>query len=66
MVEIRRATSVARPPRARYSQNMVRDHHDHDNHSHLSDIELRGDYTDKEPTGDTGFVVFIARRLTAT
>lgn len=32
----------------------------------FSDIELRGDYADKEPTSDTGFVVFIARRLTAT
>ena len=28
----------------------------------FSDIELRGDYSDKEPTGDTGFVGFIARR----
>jgi hypothetical protein len=28
----------------------------------FSDIEARGDYADQEPTRDTGFVVFIARR----
>ena len=28
----------------------------------FSEIELRGDYADKEPTSDTEFVVFIARR----
>lgn len=28
----------------------------------FSDIEVRGDYADQEPTRDTGFVVFIARR----
>jgi hypothetical protein len=28
----------------------------------FSDIEIRGDYADQEPTDDTGFVVFIARR----
>lgn len=28
----------------------------------FTDIELRGDYTDEEPTGDTEFVVFLARK----
>ena len=28
----------------------------------FADITLRGDYTDAEPTADTAFVVFIARR----
>jgi SAM-dependent methyltransferase len=28
----------------------------------FADVTLRGDYTDREPDGDTGFVVFIARK----
>ena len=28
----------------------------------FADIQIRGDYTDEEPTDDTGFVVFIARK----
>jgi len=26
------------------------------------DIAVRGDYTDEQPSGDTAFLVFIARR----
>lgn len=28
----------------------------------FTDIQIRGDYTDEEPTSDTDFVVFIARK----
>lgn len=28
----------------------------------FTDIELRSDYTDEEPTSDTDFVVFLARK----
>ena len=28
----------------------------------FTDVVVRGDYTDEEPTADSGFLVFIARR----